>query len=106
MIIILLANSNQQSDVAKHLLENPTHYINFNKPKILYSAYNFKELLMNETLLIHQLQPYINVDISSFRLYVFNNKYMFYSLSYVRININYFFFFMLNLASFMMSKRH
>ena len=25
------ATSNQQSDVAKHLLENPTHFINFNK---------------------------------------------------------------------------
>ena len=60
------ANSNQQSDVAKHLLENPTHFINFNGPEILCSAYNFKELLIKETLLIHQLQPDINVDISSF----------------------------------------
>ena len=67
------ANSNQQSDVAKHLLENPTHFINFNEPEILCSAYNFKELLIKETLLIHQLQPDINVDISSFALYVFNN---------------------------------
>ena len=67
------ANSNQQSDVAKHLLENPTHFINFNEPEILCSAYNFKELLIKETLLIHQLQPDINVDISSFPLYVFNN---------------------------------
>ena len=67
------ANSNQQSNVAKHLLENPTHFINFNEPEILCSAYNFKELLIKETLLIHQLQPDINVDISSFPLYVFNN---------------------------------
>ena len=67
------ANSNQQSDVAKHLLENPTHFINFNEPEILCSAYNFKELLIKETLLIHQLQPDINVDILSFPLYVFNN---------------------------------
>ena len=67
------ANSNQQSDVAKHLLKNPTHFINFNEPEILCSAYNFKELLIKETLLIHQLQPDINVDISLFPLYVFNN---------------------------------
>ena len=46
---------NQQSDVAKHLLENPIHFINFNEPKILCSVYNFKELLIKETLLIHQL---------------------------------------------------
>ena len=30
-----VANSNQQSDVAKHLLENPTYFINFNEPGIL-----------------------------------------------------------------------
>ena len=67
------ANSNQQSDVAKHLLENPSHFINYNEPEILCSAYNFKELIIKETLLIHQIQPDINVDISSFPLYVFNN---------------------------------
>ena len=67
------ANSNHQFDVAKHLLENPTHFNNFIKPKILCSVYNLKELLIKETLLIHQLQPNINVDISSFPLYVFNN---------------------------------
>ena len=38
------ANSNQQADVAKPLLENPTHFINFNEQEILCSAYNFKEL--------------------------------------------------------------
>ena len=67
------ANSNQQSHVAKHLLENPTHSINFNESEIFCSAYNFKELLIKETLLIHQLQPDINVDILSFPLYVFSN---------------------------------
>ena len=61
--------------MAKDLLDNPTHFINFNKPEILYSVYYFKELLLKETLLIHLLQPDINVDISSFPLYVFNNKY-------------------------------
>jgi len=66
-------NSNQQSDVTKHLLENPTHYININEPEILCSAYNAKELRIKETLHIHQLQPDINIEISSFPLYVFNS---------------------------------
>jgi len=66
-------NSNRQSDVTKHLLENPTHYINFNEPEILCSAYNAKELCVKETLLIHQLQPDINIDIFLFPLYVFNS---------------------------------
>ena len=34
------ANSNQQSDLVKHLFENPTHFINFIEPEILCSAYN------------------------------------------------------------------
>ena len=37
--------------------------------EILCSGYNFKDLLIKETLLIHQLQLDINVDISSFPLY-------------------------------------
>ena len=40
--------------------------------EILCSAYNFKDLLIKKTLLIHQLQLDINVDISSFPLYVFD----------------------------------
>ena len=40
------AHSNQQSDVAKLLLD-------FNKPEILFSAYNFKNQLIKETLPIH-----------------------------------------------------
>jgi len=31
-----VTNSNQQSDVTKQLLKNPTHYINFNEPESLY----------------------------------------------------------------------
>ena len=67
------ANSNQQSDVAKHLLENPTHFINLMNQKFYVSTYNSKELLIKKTLLIYQLQLDINVDISSFLQYVFNN---------------------------------
>jgi len=54
------SNSNQQSDVTKHLLENPTHYINFNELGILCSTYNAKEL-RKEILLI----LYINCNQTS-----------------------------------------
>ena len=64
---------NQHSDVTKHLLENPNHSIDFNDPEVLCSAHNTKELLIKETLLIQQYQPDINVDGSSFPLYVFNS---------------------------------
>ena len=69
----IAANSNQQFDLTKHLLDNPKHFINFKKPKYLCSTYKFKELLLKETLLIHQLQLNIKVDISLFPLYVLNN---------------------------------
>ena len=64
---------NQHSDVNKHLLENPNHIIDFNDPQVLCSAYNTKELLIKETLLIQQYQSDINADGSSFPLYVFNS---------------------------------
>lgn len=64
---------NQQSDVTKHLLENSSHKIDFENPDILCSSYNPKELLIKETLLIQQYEPDINVDVSSFPLYVFNS---------------------------------
>ena len=43
-----------QTDVTKHLLENPSHVINFNEPEILTTANHPRELLIKETLLIQQ----------------------------------------------------
>ena len=68
-----MAKHQQQSDVIKHLSENPGHSIDFSKPEILTSAYNPRELLIKETLLIQQYKPEINSDTSSHPLYVFNN---------------------------------
>ena len=51
------ANSIQQSDLAKHLLENPTQFVNFNEPEILCFAYNFKELLIKETSMNYNRTP-------------------------------------------------
>ena len=62
-----------QTDVTKHLLENPSHVINFNEPEILTTANHPRELLIKETLLIQQQLPSINVDESSTPLFVFNN---------------------------------
>ena len=63
----------QETDVTKHLLDNPGHIINFDQPQILTSAYNSKELLIKETILIQQEKPDINVDLTSIPLYIFNN---------------------------------
>ena len=63
----------QETDVTKHLLENPGHTINFDQPQILTSACNTKELLIKETILIQQEKPDINVDLTSIPLYIFNN---------------------------------
>ena len=38
----LVANSNQQSVMVKHLLENTTQYIDFIQPEIFYSASIFQ----------------------------------------------------------------
>ena len=60
------------SDVTQHLLKNPSHSIDFDNPEILCAAYNLKELLIKETLLIQRHQPVINAASSSYPLHVFN----------------------------------
>ena len=64
----------QNTDVTKHLADNPGHKINFDQPEILATAHNFKQLLIKETLLIHQHSPAINTDDSSTPLYLFNSQ--------------------------------
>ena len=99
------ANSNHQSDVAKHLLENPTHFINFNEPEILCSEYNFKELLKKLFLSIN----YNRASMLIFRflcMCLIINMCSIVCHMYVRVNMDYYYFFfsfILNLASFMMS---
>ena len=61
------------TDVTKHLLENPSHTIDFRTPGILATGHNAKDLLIKETLLIQKNSPSINVDESSIPLHVFNN---------------------------------
>ena len=64
--------TNDQTDVTSHLLENPSHSIDFDHPEILATANNLRELLIKETLLIHEHNPSINSDESSTPLHLFN----------------------------------
>ena len=41
-----------ETDVTKHLQDNPEHSIDFKHPEILVSASNLKELLIKKTILI------------------------------------------------------
>ena len=63
---------NQQSAVAKHLVGNPNHKINFDSPEILGHSNNRRKLRIEETLLIQKIQPQINLDGASQRIYLFN----------------------------------
>ena len=44
-------------DVTKHLLENPSHTIDFRTPEILATGHHAKDLLIKETLLIQENSP-------------------------------------------------
>ena len=57
-----LKSNHQATDVAKHLYTYPDHFMDFEYPEILASAFNYRELLIKETLLIQEQQPEINVD--------------------------------------------
>ena len=64
-------SNHQATDVVKHLYTYPGR-LDFKNPKILASAFNYRELLIKATLLIQEHQPEINVDSSSTTLYLFN----------------------------------
>jgi len=65
-------SNHQATDVVKHLYTYPDHFMDFKNPEILASAFNYRELLIKETLLIQEQQPEINVDNFSTPLYLFN----------------------------------
>jgi len=67
-----LKSNRQATDVVKHLYAYPDHFMDFKNPEILTSAFNYRELLIKETLLIQEQQPGINVDNFSTPLYLFN----------------------------------
>ena len=61
-----------QTDVTSHLLENPSHRIEFDQLEILATASNLRELLIKETLLIPEHNPSLNSDESSTPLHLLN----------------------------------
>ena len=67
-----LKSNHQTTDVVKHLYSHPDHFMDFKNPEILASAFNHRELLITETLLIKEQQPEINIGKFSTPLYLFN----------------------------------
>ena len=62
----------EDSEVCKHLLNNPNHEINFDSPKILDRSNHVTKLRIKETLHISKTEPQLNVDNQSLSLYLFN----------------------------------
>ena len=63
----------EDSEICKHLLNNPNHEINFDSPKILDRISNHvTKLRIKETLRISKTEPQLNVDNQSLPLYFFN----------------------------------
>ena len=65
-------SNHQAADVIKHLYTYPDHFMDFKNPEILAFAFNYRELLIKETLLIQEQKPETNVDNFSTSLYLFN----------------------------------
>ena len=47
----------QDTDVSKHLTDNPDHKIDFDKTEIMAQTNHWRKLLITETLLIHKHNP-------------------------------------------------
>ena len=50
-------STSNDTDVTKHLRQNPDHHINFNNPIFLSHVSNWRKLLIKETLLTQEKQP-------------------------------------------------
>ena len=62
----------EDSEVCKHLLNNPNHEINYDSPKILDRSNQVTKLRIKETLHISKTEPQLNVENRSLPLYLFN----------------------------------
>ena len=65
-------STSNDTDVTKHLWQNPDHHIDFNYPIVLSNASNWRKLLIKETLPIQNKQPQLNIDKTSTPLHLFN----------------------------------
>jgi len=64
--------TSQDTDVSRHIIDNPNHQVNFDTPRILARTDHWRKLLIKETLLIQQRNPMLNSDQASVPLYLFN----------------------------------
>ena len=62
----------EDTEVCKHLLNNPNHEIKLDSPKILDRSNHVTKLSIKETLHISKTEPQLNVDNQSLPLYLFN----------------------------------
>ena len=69
-----LKSNHQTTDVVKHLYTYLRHFMDFKNPEILTSAFNYRELLIKETLLTQEQPREMNVDNFSTSLYLFNTQ--------------------------------
>ena len=59
--------------VTKDIFQNSPHTMNFKNPKIIAPASHPRDILTNETLLIQEHLPTINIDSLIIPLHVFSN---------------------------------
>ena len=64
--------ASEKSEVCKHLLQNPSHSVDFNTPTILGSENDTARLLILESLFIQEQTPDLNNDSQSSPLVIFN----------------------------------
>ena len=55
-------SSSDNSEVCRHLTDNPDHKVDFAKPDILSSAGDSARVLILESLFIQKYEPLLNVD--------------------------------------------
>ena len=64
--------TSEKFKVTKHLLQQPTHHVDFNAPMILISENDTAWLLVLESLFIQEPTPDFNNDSQSSPLMIFN----------------------------------
>ena len=64
--------TSEKSEVCKHLLQKPSHRMDFNTPTILGSENDTARLLILESLFIQEQTPDLNNDSQSSPLMIFN----------------------------------
>ena len=75
--------TSEKSEVCKHLLQNPSHLLDFNTPTILGSENDTARLLILESLFIQEQTPDLNNDSQSCPLMIFNTQLNFDCVSLI-----------------------